>query len=61
MIYLNFNLLLIFCQICLAKNHYERDRSKFKKENFILDYFDKNLPDFLQIDQKNINLPMEPF
>ena len=32
-------------------NYYERDWSKFKQENFILDYFDKDWADLLQIDQ----------
>ena len=42
-------------------NFYERDWSKFKQENFILDYFDKDWPDLLQIDQQNVNLSMYPF
>ena len=37
-------------------NFYERDWSKFKQENFILDYFDKDWADLLQIDQQNVNL-----
>ena len=28
-------------------NYYERDWSKFKQENFILDYFDKDWADLL--------------
>ena len=36
-------------------NYYERDWSKFKQENFILDYFDKDWADLLQIDQQNVN------
>ena len=32
-------------------NYYERDWSKFKQENFILDYFDKDWTDLLQIDK----------
>ena len=39
-------------------NYYERDWSK---ENFILDYFDKDWTDFFQIDQQNVNLSMESF
>ena len=42
-------------------NFYERDWSKFKQENFILDYFDKNWTDLLQIDQQNVNLSMNSF
>ena len=33
-------------------NFHERDWSKFKLENFILDYFDKGWADLLQIDQE---------
>ena len=33
-------------------NYYERDWSEFKQENFILDYFDKDWDDLLQIDQQ---------
>ena len=40
-------------------NFYERDWSKFKQENFILDYFDKDWADLLQIDQQNVNLSMD--
>ena len=42
-------------------NYYERDGSKFKQENFILDYFDKDWADLLQIDQQNVNLSMASF
>ena len=42
-------------------NFYERDWSKFKQENFIIDYFDKDWYDLLQIDQQNVNLSMESF
>ena len=42
-------------------NFYERDWSKFKQENFILDYFDKDWIDLLQIDQQNVNLSMDSF
>ena len=40
-------------------NFYERDWSKFKQENFILDYFDKDWAELLQIDQ--LNLSMDSF
>ena len=42
-------------------NFYERDCSKFKQENFILDYFDEDLVDLLQLDQQNVNLSMDIF
>ena len=42
-------------------NYYERDWSKFKQENFIRDYFDKDWADLLQIDQQNVNLPLDSF
>ena len=38
-----------------------KDWSKFKRENFILDYFDKDWADLLQIDQQNVNLSMDSF
>ena len=41
--------------------YHERDWSKFKQENFILDYFEKDWTDLLQIDQQNVNLSMESF
>ena len=39
----------------------ERDWSKFNKENFILDYFDKNWSDILQLDRQNVDLSIESF
>ena len=39
-------------------NYYESDWSKFKQENFILDYFDKDWADLLQVNQQNVNLSM---
>ena len=42
-------------------NYYERDWSKFEQENFMLDYFDKDWADLLQIDQQNVNLSMDSF
>ena len=42
-------------------NFYERDRSKFKHKNFILDYFDKDWAHLLQIDQQNVNLSIDIF
>ena len=47
---------------CTQKfNYYERDWSKFKQENVILDYFDKDWADLLQIDQQNVHLSMDFF
>ena len=42
-------------------NIFERDWSKFNKENFILDYFEKNWSDILQLDQQNVDLSIESF
>ena len=42
-------------------NILERDLSKFNKENFILDYFDKNWSEILQLDQHNVNLSMDSY
>ena len=42
-------------------NYYERDWSKFKQENFTIDYFDKDWASVLQIDQQNVNLSLNSF
>ena len=42
-------------------NIFERDWSKFNKENFILDYFEKTWSDVLQLDQQNVDLSIESF
>ena len=42
-------------------NVFERDWSKFNKKNFILDYFEKNWSDILQLDQQNVDLYIESF
>ena len=42
-------------------NYYERDWLKFNHENFILNYFDKDWADLLQIDWQNVNLSMDSF
>ena len=52
---------LIFCQTSYPKNYYERDWSKFHQENVIVDYFDKDRADLLQIDQQNVNYSMDSF
>ena len=36
-------------------NIYERDWSKFDRENFILDYFSDDWEDFLKIDELNVD------
>ena len=44
---------------CNKSNIRERDWSKFKKKNYILDYFDKNQSEKFQLDQQNVNPSME--
>ena len=44
---------------CRKSNIYERDWPKFNQTDFVLDYFNKNWPDVLQLDQPNVNLPTE--
>ena len=49
-------------QILFAiKQAFWKDWSKFNKENFILDYFDKNWPEILELDQHNVNLSMDSY
>ena len=36
-------------------NVFERDRSNFDQENFVLDYFDIDWPNILKLDEKNVN------
>ena len=45
--------------LCNISNILERDWSKFNKENFILNYFDKNWSEILHLDQHNVNLSMD--
>ena len=45
----------------LKSNLYERNWLKFKQENFIPNYFDKDWADLLQIEQLNVNLSMDSF
>ena len=47
--------------LCKKSNILKRDWSKFNKENFILDYFDKNWSEILQLDQQNVNLSMDSY
>ena len=44
---------------CRKSNIYERDWPKFNQTDLVLDYFKKNWPDVLQLDQQNVNLPTE--
>ena len=45
--------------LCNKSKILERDWSKFNKQNFILDYIAKNLPEILELDQHNVNLSMD--
>ena len=47
--------------LCKKSNILKRDWSKFNKENFILDYFDKNWSEILQLDQHNVNISMDSY
>ena len=47
--------------LCNKSNILERDWSKFNKENFILDYFDKNWSEILELDQENLNLSFDSY
>ena len=47
--------------LCNKSNILERDWSKFNKKKFILDYFDKNWSETLQLDQHNVNLSMDSY
>ena len=40
-------------------NIYERDWSKFIQTDFLLDYFDKDWPVVLQLNQQDVNLSIE--
>ena len=44
---------------CRKSNIYERDWPKFNQTDFVLDYFNKNWSNVLQLDQQNVNLPTE--
>ena len=41
---------------CQKSNIYGRDWPKFVQQNFVLDYFDKDWYDALQLDQQDVNL-----
>ena len=46
---------------CPKSNIYERDQSKFNQTDFVLDYFDKDWSDVLQLDQQDVYLSIESF
>ena len=52
----------LFAPNVLSKNScqksyiYESDGSKFIQTDFVLDYFDKDWSDVLQLDQQDVNL-----
>ena len=60
MTYFNFYLLLIHFRRHHAKNPI-RDWSKFIQTDFVLDYFDKDWSNVLQLDQQDVNLSIESF
>ena len=47
--------------LCNKSNILEKDWSKFNKENFILEYFDRNWPEILELDLHNLNLSMDSY
>ena len=44
-----------------TSNIHERDWLKFIQTDFILDYFEKNWSDVLQLDQQDVNVSIESF
>ena len=46
---------------CQKSNIYERDWSKFIQTDLVLDYFDKDWSNVLQLDQQDVNLSIESF
>ena len=46
---------------CQKSNIYERDWSKSFQTDFVLDYFDKDWCNVLQLDQQDVNLSIESF
>ena len=46
---------------CQKSNIYERNWSKFIQTDFVLDYFDKDWSNLLQLDQQDVNLSIESF
>ena len=47
--------------LCNKSNILEKYWSKFNKENFILEYFDRNWPGILELDLHNLNLSMDSY
>ena len=57
MVYLNFYLLVMYFQRIHAKNPiFVKDLSKIIQSDFVLDCFDKDWSDVLQLDQQGVNL-----
>ena len=52
---------MLLSPLCNKSNILEGDWSKFNKENFILEYFDKNWSVIFQLDQHNVNLSMDSY
>ena len=46
---------------CQKSNKTERDWSKFVQQNSVLDYFDKDWADVLQLNQQDVNLSINSF
>ena len=46
---------------CQKANIYERGQSKFIQTEFVLDYFNKDWSNVLQLDQKGVNIFIESF
>ena len=46
---------------CQKSNIYERHWSNFIQTDFVLDYFDKDWSNLLQLDQQDVNLSIESF
>ena len=46
---------------CQKSDIYEKNWSKFVQQNFVIDYFDKDWSDLLQLDQQDLNLSISSF
>ena len=46
---------------CQKSEIYEKNWSKFVQQNFVIDYFDKDWSDLLQLDQQDMNLSISSF
>ena len=54
---------IVYQTACQKNNNniYERDWSKFIQTDFVLDYFDQDWSDVLQLDQQDVNLSIVSF